>query len=413
MAQIFISHSANHDAGVAALRDAVAKRLAELEHMPLFDAALINPGDRWRAKLLGWLGSCHGAVMLLTSRAIYRDWVRAEATIIGWRAYLNPAMRVVPVLLDEDMSSSWLDELGLEPVQLRENVQFLKASELGNPGTEALAEAIAQRFVGYQAGPARDDPMAQWLKQVRVHLGGNGFLEEAAELLGVPELDRIDSDSLCGAVTDRLLHSNAVAIEQAVLELIKDPKLRRSWASFAPLVSCAWLPADMAPVLFDVAAVSSTSHVTAVQVTIVKTAQRLLSRLTCCDNRYTVIGPISLAGTGDDDEGELLHRYISAIFGKVGATSEAQWPTAFASMQEARGRPVFVILGPEALETNVLGHLVNRFGELVFVCAGTREALERAVLGASATLPAVELTPRLFEEFEARGDAVAERIEAS
>jgi TIR domain len=228
VAQIFISHSANHDAGAAAVRDAVAKRLGELKHTPLFDVALINPGDRWRAKLLGWLGSCHGAVILLTNRAVYREWVRAEATIIGWRAYLNPAMLVVPVLLDEDTSSSWLDELGLGPVQLRENIQFLNASELGNPDAEAIAEAIAERFVGYQAGLARDDPMAQWLKRVRVHLDGNRFLEEAAELLGVPELDRIDVGSLCGAVADRLLHSNAIAIEQAVLELIKDPKLQRS-----------------------------------------------------------------------------------------------------------------------------------------------------------------------------------------
>ena len=66
MARIFISHSSNHDAFAAAVRDAVDEELDRTGHTPLVDAALINPGDRWRAKLLGWLGACHGAVVLLT-----------------------------------------------------------------------------------------------------------------------------------------------------------------------------------------------------------------------------------------------------------------------------------------------------------------------------------------------------------
>ena len=56
MARVFISHSANQDRFAREVRDAVAARLTDLGHTPLLDATLINPGDRWRATLLGWLG---------------------------------------------------------------------------------------------------------------------------------------------------------------------------------------------------------------------------------------------------------------------------------------------------------------------------------------------------------------------
>ncbi|WP_432837611.1 toll/interleukin-1 receptor domain-containing protein [Dactylosporangium sp. CA-092794] len=398
MARIFISHSANGDPFAAGVRDAVADKLRALGHTPLVDAELIHPGDRWRATLLGWLGSCDAAVVLITSRAADSDWVRAEATILGWRAWLNPAMRVVPVLLDAGASSATLDGLGLRPVQLRD-IQVLKATEVDGDSADSLAEAIAGRFAAYAAGRSTQDPMARWLKTVLVHLDRNAFLEEAAECLGIGQ----DDLPLAQAVAHRLLHSNAVAIEQAFLELIRDPKL--SPASFAPLISSAWLPADMGDALFAVAAAEAGPRVARATLTLPRTARRLLARVTCCDNRYVIVGPFSSAGAGLDDGGELATRYANAIVREVGASSEEQWAAAMASLRKARDRSVFVILGREALEAGVLERLKPRFDGVVFVCAGPAESL--------SNVRAVELIPPLPRAVEEEGGAAANRIEGA
>jgi len=398
LARIFISHSANSDPAAAAVRDAVSEKLRALGHSPLVDAELIDPGDRWRATLLGWLGSCEAAVVLITSKAADSDWVRAEATVLGWRAWLNPTMRVVPVLLDANASSETLDQLGLRPVQLRD-IQVLKAADVAGDSPESWAEAIAARFVGYAAGRATQDPMSRWLKNVLMHLDQNPFLDEAAECLGVVQ----DDLPLVQAVAHRLLHSDALAIERAFLELIRDSRLRAS--SFAPLISCAWLPADMGDVLFEVAGAEAGPRVARATLALPRTARRLLSRVTCCDNRYVIVGPFSSVGAGLDDGDELLSRYVNALLREVGASSEEERTTAMASLTKARNRSVFVILGRDALETGVLEQLKSRFDEVVFVCAGPAQTLSNVV--------AVELTPPLPRAMEEEGGAAANRIEGA
>jgi hypothetical protein len=409
--RIFISHSSNHDKFAAEVRDAVEQELAGLGHQPLIDKTLIDPGDRWRAKVLRWVGTCHGAVLLLTQRAADRDWVRAEATIIGWRAWLNTSMRVVPVLLDEGASSSYLDELGLTPVQLR-NIQTLGSADVQGDGASAWGSAIAQCFAGFSAGPVREDPMALWVKQVGSYLRSNGFLEEAADALQIPEDERIDIESsLYELVAHRLLHSNARLIEGAVLALANDAQLKRDIRTFAPLVSCAWLPAGMAPRLFRVAGGEGSPRVAAVCVGIPTTAARLLKRLTCCDNRYVVIEPISFAGTGGNEKAELRDRYFRAILAGVGADSLQRFEAAMESLEAARpNRPVFVILGEDALDAGILDDLTASFAGVVFLCAANADALASSVLDVAAPV-AVELTPRLVERDEAAGSSMAERLE--
>ena len=70
---------------------------AGLGYKVLLDKARLEPADNWRAKLHGWLGSCHGAVILLSEDSIASEWVRKEATILTWRKSLRPELLVMPV----------------------------------------------------------------------------------------------------------------------------------------------------------------------------------------------------------------------------------------------------------------------------------------------------------------------------
>jgi hypothetical protein len=405
VARIFISHSSNDDAFAAEVRDAVVAKLSK--HTPLVDTNL-KAGDRWRAKLLRWLGACHGAVLLLTDHAMDRDWVRTEAAIIGWRAWLNPAMKVVTVLLDEGASSSALDKLGLGPVRLRD-IQVLKADDVGRSAAE-IATEVANRFAEFAPRSDEDDPIAEWVKQAGTYLERNAFLEETASVLDIADEDR--DDRLFELVAHRLLHSDYKTIEAAVLKLKNDAKLSPGYVAFVGLVNCAWLPADMAAPLSRVTRSESAPRVAAVCVASETTAVRLLKRLTCCDNRYVVVGQISSDGTGADERAELRSRYERAILRAVGVQKKAHYAIAIESLREGRGdRPVFVILGEDALRAGVLDDLAADFGESVFLCAADRDVLSSSVLAANTPTPAIELTPALEAKNELKGSSMADRLE--
>ncbi len=76
---IFISHSARSD-------PAAHETLTKLEQ-PLnkssFDVLLYEKrllgGEQWRPRLHTWTGCCHGAIILLTIKALESPWVLKEA----------------------------------------------------------------------------------------------------------------------------------------------------------------------------------------------------------------------------------------------------------------------------------------------------------------------------------------------
>lgn len=111
--RIFISHSSclrDSDAGNAQAEDnwrllqktcaALAAHYGEAIEI-LVDYEGLKPSDRWEQCLDEWLYDCHAAIILLSKRAIGEsNWVRKEATILSWRAAVEPGFMLFPVLLD-------------------------------------------------------------------------------------------------------------------------------------------------------------------------------------------------------------------------------------------------------------------------------------------------------------------------
>ncbi|MBL8394085.1 MAG: toll/interleukin-1 receptor domain-containing protein [Candidatus Accumulibacter sp.] len=111
--RIFISHSARPrdsaagDAQAQAnwrlLQETCAALAAQYGNAIdiLVDYDGLQPGDRWEQCLDEWLYDCHAAILLLSRRAVGdSNWVRKEATILSWRAAIEPGFRLFPVLLD-------------------------------------------------------------------------------------------------------------------------------------------------------------------------------------------------------------------------------------------------------------------------------------------------------------------------
>lgn len=119
--KIFISHSSRPRPGEATDEEAQANwqllqdTCKELKTVYgdridiLVDYQGLHPGNDWELRLNQWLAECHAAIILFSQRAIQAsDWVRKEATILSWRAALDPGFKLFPVLL-RTMTAADLD----------------------------------------------------------------------------------------------------------------------------------------------------------------------------------------------------------------------------------------------------------------------------------------------------------------
>jgi len=124
--RIFISHSARPRASEAADAQAQAnwrllqdtREVLAAQHGDaieiLVDDQDLQPSDCWEQCLDEWLYDCHAAIVLLSRRAVGEsNWVRKEATILSWRAAVEPEFALFPVLLD-----------GLTPADLEQDDYF-------------------------------------------------------------------------------------------------------------------------------------------------------------------------------------------------------------------------------------------------------------------------------------------------
>src|ERR1700751_2884487 len=89
---IFISHSAREDPEAYASLVAVRDYLGQQGFHVLIDETSIEGNDEWRNCINTWLALCHGAVILLSKKALRSDWVKKEAAILSgrpWRSQPN------------------------------------------------------------------------------------------------------------------------------------------------------------------------------------------------------------------------------------------------------------------------------------------------------------------------------------
>src|SRR3954469_15485232 len=138
---VFVSHSARGDPDSHASLKAIEAQLKKAGFDVLLDETRLKGGEPWRNCLHTWMGHCHGAILLLTPKALQSPWVLKEATILSWRNSLSAPgeFLLVPVLL------------GISPNELAANTVFapLNLQEVqaikGLKGA-ALAKALVALF---------------------------------------------------------------------------------------------------------------------------------------------------------------------------------------------------------------------------------------------------------------------------
>lgn len=108
-ARLFISHSVLQDPAARSLVESLCRDLEGKDLEILVDWKGIESGDDWHDTLIDWMMECHGAILLLSERALLRDWVIREATILDLRQREDPDFELIPVFL-----------AGIDPAVLRD-----------------------------------------------------------------------------------------------------------------------------------------------------------------------------------------------------------------------------------------------------------------------------------------------------
>jgi hypothetical protein len=78
-------------------------RLVAAGFSVLVDREVLEPGALWRAEIYGWIGLCDAAVILISRQALDnpdKHWVARETTCLICRRYVDPSLKIIPVLLD-------------------------------------------------------------------------------------------------------------------------------------------------------------------------------------------------------------------------------------------------------------------------------------------------------------------------
>ena len=176
--RIFISH-ANTDEETNRFLPRLCHELEYYGLEVLIDRQRLLPGASWRKEIYTWLSICHGAIIVLSPRAIARDsvWVPRETELLLWRRALDPRLTVIPVLTAQ-ISLKMVEECGhFKDLQLRE-IQSIELTDVD----EAIEQIIAALERDKLADKTPFDDLSAIISD-RLSIFNSDIIEECADEL--------------------------------------------------------------------------------------------------------------------------------------------------------------------------------------------------------------------------------------
>ena len=214
---IFVSHSAKGDDRVTLLLDALKSTLCQEGFVPYIDKFRLEAGDEWRKELDSWLFYCHGAILLLSEKALNSSWVLKEATILTARRQLSEMTRegkrifpILPVVFPE-VERSRLDKEPFSPLALNE-IQALRGERI-----EETVEKIRTRIRQLKADlEIVDSPLQGQVRQIA------GILSGVKQSLLYDALQKLKSDLPARQFdTDYSIHLARKLVDDGIESLVK------------------------------------------------------------------------------------------------------------------------------------------------------------------------------------------------
>jgi hypothetical protein len=137
--RLFISH-VNGDPGGEAIWPVLRDHLAAKFDV-LVDREVIRAGALWRNQVLGLIGMCDAAVILISQQALAdpaKHWVARETACLVYRRYHDPSLKIIPVLLDGITFEK------LEATERFRDLQLKETQCLSGDDVEVVTKGVAE-----------------------------------------------------------------------------------------------------------------------------------------------------------------------------------------------------------------------------------------------------------------------------
>jgi hypothetical protein len=365
--RVFLSHGAGDDDAVWALLDAI-KRALDDDYNVFLDRERIVATENFTPKIEGQLPTCHCGVIVLSERALERDWVKAEATILGHRHRLPGGFVLCPVLVPPVRSGQ------LEAFERGSIAQISPVyANLGNPDTTAAEVATALEPVRLRFARS---PEFSWETRLQSHLqdAPAAALRNAAAHLDL-ELDTWPWEAdPGGALARRLLELDDLeTLFEAVKQLSYDVQGIDARAIYEIAAPCAWIEWAAAGSIVEVADRAGGKRAVALNSKDPLTCSLYVRRASISLKPAT---PTNVQGELDDEQFLVEARQdVQTALGTVGQGFEDDDTNEQLTMQKV----VLVVPHPPPSNT-ALASVASTFPNLIFFFAGgdtsERTALE-------------------------------------
>jgi hypothetical protein len=334
---IFISHSARADADAYPELKTLEKHLKKSGFDVLVDESRIQGGEPWRDCLHTWMGHCHGAVVLLTARALESPWVLKEATILAWRRSLsNGRFLLLPVFFGI-RSTDLAKSQSFAPLALAE-IEALKKLT-GLPLAKAVAKLLDPLLSAIADTPQRE--LENKIAGLLSELKRPALLEKAARNLGQDLGGWRPNRDAAGMLAMLLLQAPMEKLAEGLGPLVGVlPK--ESLRSIIDMLRGSWVNRETAGMLALVARKARGTRAAALNATEQEfTATALIARASGSHPWWYSI-PVSDA-SGEDMGGSLKAQVAAAVTREAGNPAAVD---AFLSIKENRGAAVIVLPPP-------------------------------------------------------------------
>ena len=351
------------------LRNALAAALKKDKRFKVFldvDGGL-QAGDVWRSGLHDALRTCSAGIVLLTPESLESDWVRKEATILSWRAFMAEPMVVIPIVLG--VSRAQLKERGFGALEL-DAIQWLEVSGTDEAEIKRVvkkaADVLGQKYKSFQVGPRKLTETEVWIETLATTLDTtiatpminlkNHYLVGLCEALGIKLTDakRINGNPLIHVAAHVLLADWDQIIR--FLHKVGNPSGQQR-QELQQAVAALWVDAATATSML-----SKDAKVIAIDTAETASAREYIARAFC--NRFPMdrlIQPSDVTGGTEGDVLAELDRCLRQVL-------PIEDTAALDRDLERNGR-VFVVLGPGSTRPSVLDLVTRDFPQFTFVVA--------------------------------------------
>lgn len=301
--RVFVSHSAKEGDAIAVQEKLVARLAAKPETFTLLmDRSDLVAGDRWRARINFWIGSCDVAVVLLSPSALDSPYVAYEVSVLAYRAgAVNSKFQIIPVYL-KNVDRKRLEQSRLDPAKLTE------IQRLANKTTpDEIADAVMEELCPIADQPPR--PIDGIIRRAQTLLDGvpKTVIENASDKLPDFQLPWEPGQDPIRPLAERLLGVGMLGAIDALIELtagMTGAKIQE----LVNLVACTWV---------DIKAVDSLSTKRAVALNARNTRTANMYHLAASGGRLTWIfvpcnNNFAASGSTADEMTEIVRNALSS-----------------------------------------------------------------------------------------------------